>query len=163
MNYGTFMSLICLKLRPDISCRNNGREWLDDTLHSCTHHGFSVAFEFKHPSWFQDLTYNLLNKYKAAVVWSEFSSQYSYPVVTAHFLYLRIIGGNHEENWIIKVKQKVRESNNSQGRTRNNLQEGEETLDTAIIVINNPTSANCILRLLYLPERRMAIVNGSEK
>jgi DNA polymerase IV (archaeal DinB-like DNA polymerase) len=133
---------------------NNGREWLDDTLHSCTYHGFSVAFEFKHPSWFQDLTYNLLNKHKAAVVWSEFSSRYSYPVVTADFLYLRIIGGNHEEKWISKVKQKVSESNYSQGSTRNNFQEGEEPLDTAIIVVSSPTSANCILRLLDLPERQ---------
>jgi DNA polymerase IV (archaeal DinB-like DNA polymerase) len=48
------------------------------------------------------------------------------------------------------------ELNNNQGRTRtrNNHQEGEEPLDTAIIVVNNPTSANCILRLLDLPERQ---------
>jgi uncharacterized protein YecE (DUF72 family) len=119
--------------------RNNGREWLGDILHSCTYHGFSVVFEFKHPSWFQDLTFNILNKHKAAVVWSEFSARYSYPVVTADFLYLRINGGNHEK-WISKVKQKVMELNNNQGRTRtrNNHQEGEEPLDTAIIVVNNP-------------------------
>jgi DNA polymerase IV (archaeal DinB-like DNA polymerase) len=80
---------------------NNGREWLDDILHTSTYHGFSVAFEFKDPSWFQDLTYNLLNKHKAAVVWSEFSAWYSYPVVTADFLYLRIDGGNDDrEKWL---------------------------------------------------------------
>jgi uncharacterized protein YecE (DUF72 family) len=141
---------------------NNGREWLDDILHTSTYHGFSVALEFKHPSWFQDLTYNLLNKHKAAVVWSEFSAWYSYPVVTADFLYLRIDRGNDDrENWISKVKEKVTESNNDHGRTGNNHQ--EKRLDNAIIVVNNPTSANCILRLLYLPERRMAIVNGLEK
>jgi DNA polymerase IV (archaeal DinB-like DNA polymerase) len=137
---------------------DNGREWLEDILHSCTYHGFSVAFEFKHPSWFQDLTFNILNKHKAAVVWSEFSARYSYPIVTADFLYLRINGGDHEK-WISKVKQKVMELNNNQGRTRtrtrnNHQEEGEELLDTAIIVVNNPTSANCILRLLDLPERQ---------
>ena len=133
---------------------NNGREWLGDILHSCTYHGFSVAFEFKHPSWFQDLTFNILNKHKAAVVWSEFSARYSYPVVTADFLYLRIDGGNDDrEKWISKVKEKVTESNNDYGRTGNNHQEGEEPLDTAIIVVSSPTSANCILRLLDLPER----------
>jgi DNA polymerase IV (DinB-like DNA polymerase) len=131
---------------------NNGREWLDDILHTSTYHGFSVAFEFKHPSWFQDLTYNLLNKHKAAVVWSEFSARYSYPVVTADFLYLRIDGGNDDrEKWISKVKEKVTESNNDHGRTGNNHQ--EKRLDNAIIVVNNPTSANCILRLLDLPEK----------
>ena len=131
---------------------NNGREWLDDILHTCTYHGFSVAFEFKHPSWFQDLTYNLLSRHNAAVVWSEFSSRYSYPVVTADFLYLRINGSNNEEKWISKVKEKVIETNNDYRRTRNNQQE-EEPLDTAIIVVNNPSRANCILRLLDLPEK----------
>jgi DNA polymerase IV (archaeal DinB-like DNA polymerase) len=138
---------------------NDGREWLDDILHTCTYHGYSVAFEFKHPSWFQDLTYNLLNRHKAAVVWSEFSSRYSYPVVTADFLYLRINGGNVGEKWIGKVKEKVSDSNTDQGRriTRNNHHQEEggekEPLDTAIIVVNTPSGANRILRLLDLPEK----------
>ena len=138
---------------------NNGREWLDEILHTCTYHGFSVAFEFKHPSWFQDLTYNLLNNHKAAVVWSELSSRYSYPVVTADFLYLRINGGENDdvEKWISKVKEKVSDSNNDQGRrTRNNHQQegaGEEPLDTIIIVVNSPSRANYILRILGLSEK----------
>jgi DNA polymerase IV (DinB-like DNA polymerase) len=133
---------------------NNGREWLNDIMSTCTYHGFSVAFEFKHPSWFQDLTYNLLNKHKAAVVWSEFSSLYSYPVVTADFLYLRINEGNGGEKWISKVKEKVGESNNDNGRARNNNhREEKEPLDAAIIVVNTPSMANCILRLLSLPEK----------
>ena len=131
---------------------NNGREWLDDILRTCTYHGFSVAFEFNHSSWFQDLTYNLLNKHKAAVVWSEFSSRYSYPVVTANFLYLRINGSNNEEKWISKVKEKVSEWNNEVGRSKNN-QEEEQGLDAAIIVVNNPSRANSVLRLLDLPEK----------
>jgi DNA polymerase IV (archaeal DinB-like DNA polymerase) len=134
---------------------NSGREWLDDILQICTYHGFSVAFEFKHPSWFQDLTYNLLNKHNAAVVWSEFSSSYCYPVVTANFLYLRINGGNDGEKWISKVKEKVSESNNDKGRrTRNNHQEEKEPPDTAIIVVSTPSRANSILRLLNLPEKK---------
>ncbi|HJT48005.1 MAG TPA: DUF72 domain-containing protein, partial [Nitrososphaeraceae archaeon] len=146
--------ILTVVIEPFTTLGDNGREWLEDILHSCTYHGFSVAFEFKHPSWFQDLTFNILNKHKAAVVWSEFSARYSYPVVTADFLYRRINGGNHEK-WISKVKQKVMELNNNQirTRTRNNRQEGEEPLDTAIIVVDNPTSANCILRLLDLPEK----------
>jgi uncharacterized protein YecE (DUF72 family) len=115
---------------------NNGREWLEDILRTCTYHGFSVAFEFKHPSWFQDLTYNLLNKHKAAVVWSEFSSRYSNPVVTGDFLYLKINEGNGGEKWISKVMEKVSEANNGNGIARNNNhQEEKELLDTAIIVV----------------------------
>src|SRR4051794_31034358 len=104
---------------------NGGREWLDDILGTCTYHGYSVALEFNHASWFQDLTYNLLNKHKAAVVWSDFSSRCSYPVVTADFLYLRI--NENEEKWIEKAKRKVSEWNtgsSSGGRNR----EGEESI-----------------------------------
>lgn len=67
---------------------NNGREWLGDILHSCTYHGFSVAFEFKHPSWFQDLTFNILNKHKAAVVWSEFSARY--PILLSQLIFFTL-------------------------------------------------------------------------
>lgn len=114
---------------------NNGKEWLDDILRICTYHGFSVAFEFKHPSWFQDLTYNLLNKHKAAVVWSDFSSRYSYPIVTADFLYLRVDEGVGGEKWISKVKEKVSVANNDNGIARNSKhQEEREPLHTAIVV-----------------------------
>jgi len=67
---------------------NNGREWLGNILHSCTYHGFSVAFEFKHPSWFQDLTFNILNKHKAAVVWSEFSARY--PILLSQLIFFTL-------------------------------------------------------------------------
>jgi uncharacterized protein YecE (DUF72 family) len=134
---------------------NNGREWLVDILQTCTYQGFSVAFEFKHPSWFQDSTFNLLNKHKAAVVWSDFSSRYSYRVVTADFLYFRIDVGNDDTEkwgkWIHKVKEKVTDSNSNRGRTGNNNQ--EEPLDTAIIVVSTPSRVNYVLRLLDLPER----------
>ena len=90
---------------------NGGREWLDDILHTCTYHGYTVALEFNHSSWFQDLTYNLLNKHKVAMVWSDFSLRYSYAVVTADFLYLRI--NDNEEKWIEKAKGKVSEWNTS--------------------------------------------------
>jgi DNA polymerase IV (DinB-like DNA polymerase) len=122
---------------------NGGREWLDDILRTCTYHGYSVAFEFNHSSWFQDLTYNLLHRHKAAVVWSNFSSRYSYPIVTADFLYLRING--NEQKWIEKVKEKERELN---GGSR------EEALDFAIVIVDNPAKANHILGLLDLPEKK---------
>jgi uncharacterized protein YecE (DUF72 family) len=77
----------------------NGREWLDDVARTCAYHDYSVAFEFNHSSWFQDLTYNLLHEHKAAIVWSSFSSKYcSSPIITADFLYFRING--NERKWI---------------------------------------------------------------
>ncbi|MGC1928703.1 MAG: DUF72 domain-containing protein [Candidatus Nitrosopolaris sp.] len=64
-----------------------GRKWLDEVVRTCAYHDYSVAFEFNHSSWFQDLTYNLLRKRKAAIVWSSFSSRYcSSPIITADFV-----------------------------------------------------------------------------
>jgi hypothetical protein len=73
----------------------------------------------------------------AAVVWSEFSSRYSYPVVTTDFLYLKINEGNGVEKWISKLKEKISESNNYYRIARNNnYHEEKEPLDTAVIVVN---------------------------
>jgi DNA polymerase IV (archaeal DinB-like DNA polymerase) len=132
---------------------NGGREWLDDILHTCTYHGYSVALEFNHPSWFQDLTYNLLNKHKAAMVWSDFSRRYSYAVVTAGFLYLRI--DDNEEKWIEKAKGKVSEWNTSSSNSSSGgmNREGEEGIGFAIVVGSNPAKVNQILKLLGLPEK----------
>jgi DNA polymerase IV (archaeal DinB-like DNA polymerase) len=132
---------------------NGGREWLDDILGTCTYHGYSVALEFNHSSWFQDLTYNLLNKHKAAAVWSAYSSRYSYPVVTADFLYLRMPNDN-EEKWIEKAKEKVSEwdtASISSSGVRN--REGEEGIGFAVVVVSNPAKVNQTLKLLGLPEK----------
>jgi DNA polymerase IV (archaeal DinB-like DNA polymerase) len=50
------------------------------------------------------------------------------------------------------AKEKVSEWNNEVGRSKNN-QEEEQGLDAAIIVVNNPSRANSVLRLLDLPEK----------
>jgi len=110
----------------------NGREWLDDVVRTCAYHDYSVAFEFNHSSWFQDLTYNLLHEHKAAIEWSSFSSRYcSSPIRIADFLYFRING--NERKWIEKVKEKEREP---------------------IVVVDTPRKANHILKLLDLPMKK---------
>lgn len=131
---------------------NGGREWLDNILGTCTYHGYSAALEFNHTSWFQDLTYNLLNEHKAAVVWSDFSNRYSYAAVTADFLYLRING--NEEAWIAKAKGKVSEWNiRSSSGGGGRYSEGEEGLGFVVVVVSNPAKANQTLKLLGLPEK----------
>jgi DNA polymerase IV (archaeal DinB-like DNA polymerase) len=120
----------------------NGREWLDDVVRTCAYHGYSVAFEFNHSSWFQDLTYNLLHKHKAAIVWSSFSGRYcSSPIMTADFLYFRING--NEQKWIEKIKEKESELNIV-----------DKVLNFTIVVVDNPTKANHILKLLDLPTKK---------
>ena len=122
----------------------DGREWLDEILRICTYHGYSVALEFDHYSWYQDLTYHILKRHNAALVWSD---SHRYPVVTADFLYLRITG--NEKKWIEKIREKELEAR--QERKKLNPSGG---LDFAIMVVDRPSRANAILKLLDLPERK---------
>ncbi|HEX6028313.1 MAG TPA: DNA polymerase IV [Nitrososphaeraceae archaeon] len=112
----------------------DGREWLEEILDICNYHGYSAALEFNHFSWFQDLTYNILKKHNAALIWSD--NRYPYhPVVTADFLYLRIT--ENEKKWIEKIKEKGREE--------------ADDLDSVIVVVDAPTKANTVLNVLNLP------------
>ena len=115
----------------------DGREWLEEILDICNYHGYSAALEFNHFSWFQDLTYNILKKHNAALIWSD--NRYPYhPVVTADFLYLRIT--ENEKKWIEKIKEKGR---------------GEaDDLDSVIVVVDAPTKANTVLNVLNLSVRK---------
>ena len=121
----------------------DGRDWLDEILRICTYHGYSVALEFDHYSWYQDLTYHMLKRHNAALVWSD---SHRYPVVTADFLYLRITG--NEKKWIEKMREKELEA--TQERKKIDPSGG---LDFAIMVVDRPSRANAILKLLDLPER----------
>jgi DNA polymerase IV (DinB-like DNA polymerase) len=115
----------------------DGREWLEEILDICNYHGYSAALEFNHFSWFQDLTYNILKKHNAALIWSD--NRYPYhPVVTADFLYLRIT--ENEKKWIEKIKEKGREE--------------ADDIDSVIVVVDSPTKANTVLNVLNLPVRK---------
>lgn len=109
-----------------------GREWLEATLGACTYHGYSVAVELAHPSWFQDITYNILKKHGATFLWS--GSRLN-SVVTSDFVCLQMYGDS-EERWIEKIKAE------------------EEQLQFAGIIVNSADQANRMLRSLGLSERR---------
>ena len=117
----------------------DGREWLEEILDVCTYHGYSVALEFDHFSWFQDLTYHILKRHDAALVWSDRHYYRYHPIVTGDFLYLRIKG--NEKKWIYKITEKVDKEN-------------KEELDFAIIVLDEPSKVNTVLKTLGFPERK---------
>jgi DNA polymerase IV (DinB-like DNA polymerase) len=108
-----------------------GREWLDKLLGTCTFHGYSAAIEFGNASWSQDITYNILRRHGAAVMWSD---RHLNPVVTSDFVCLHLSGGN-DQLWIEKVKE-------------------QEQLEFASIIVDSPDRANRILKLLGLTERK---------
>ena len=57
--------ILALGIQPAVTLKD-GRQWLEEVLDICTYHGYSVALEFDHYSWYQDLTYHILKNHKAA-------------------------------------------------------------------------------------------------
>ena len=95
---------------PSTRILSENKEWLDSILwRCCIYYGYSVAIEFDHPSWYQDLTYNILKKYNVSLIWSDRHRYHT--VFTSNFLYLRI--NENLDKWIKKLREKeVEEKNN---------------------------------------------------
>jgi DNA polymerase IV (DinB-like DNA polymerase) len=129
------------------------RDWLEQLLRTCSYHDYRVALQFRHISWYQDLTYNLMKKYNATVIWSADSNRLPSVVNTSNLLYLRFYmhefrnsrTGNSSsieqeaEQWA-KIIQKVQEIST------------EGQVDAAILVVDNPTQAMLVRKLVGLPE-----------
>jgi DNA polymerase IV (DinB-like DNA polymerase) len=133
--------VLALVIQPSTTINlKDGREWLDEVLGICAYYGYQVVMEFNHYSWFQDLTYHILEKYNAALAWTKKSR----PVVTSDFLYLRI-NDNEDcviKKWIQKINEKQEEA-----------KKGKE-LEYTIIVVDRPATVDTVLKLLNLPERK---------
>ena len=140
--------ILALGIHQPTLALKDGRKWLEEVLDICTYHGYTVALEFDHYSWYQDLTYHILKNHKAALIWSDIVGHrrhHYHPVVTADFLYLRI--NENERKWIEKIRE---EEHERVGKTQN----GEEGLDFAVMVVGNPSKVNNVLDLLSLPQRK---------
>ncbi len=157
--------ILALRIHQTKLTLKDGRQWLEELLNICTYHGYSVALEFDHYSWFQDLTYHILKEHNAALVWSDTIGHsrhhYYYPVVTADFIYLRI--NQNERKWIEKVKEEDGEERKSNGglkggskdeTKRNRNQNREKGIEFTIIVVDKPPEVNRVLNLLSLPQRK---------
>jgi DNA polymerase IV (archaeal DinB-like DNA polymerase) len=140
--------ILALAIHQPALALKDGRQWLKVLLDICTHHGYTVALEFDHYSWYQDLTYHILKNHNATLIWSDIVDhrrhQY-HPVVTSDFLYLRI--NENERKWIEKIRE---EEHERVGKNQN----GEEGLDFAVMVVDNPSKVNNILNLHSLPQRK---------
>lgn len=119
----------------------DGREWLERTLATCTYHGYSAAVEFAHPSWFQDMGYNILKRHRAALCWDAGRQGEPQAAVTSDFVYLRL---GRSDGWRAWVQKAVEEA----GQDRR--------IDTVIIIAENPAGANAALKVLGMPEKKYA-------
>jgi uncharacterized protein YecE (DUF72 family) len=74
--------------------------------------GTRAAFEFRHPSWFDDAVYDLLRRHGAALVHAEFAPGESDLVVpfvaTADFGYLRLRGLAYDSTTLAAWAERVR-------------------------------------------------------
>ena len=115
------------------------KEWLDFILSRfCKYHGYSIAIEFEHYSWYQDLTYNTLKKFNVSLIWSD-RNKYHYPVFTSNFLYLRI--NENGKKWIKSLKEKEKEDDMIKNeiilhnRKKNEFSFDKEIVDFVIISV----------------------------
>jgi DNA polymerase IV (DinB-like DNA polymerase) len=121
---------------------NHARSWLEGVLATCTYHGYSVAVQFDHRSWYQDLTYNILKKNGAVLTWTD---TYPCTVTTSDFLYLRLATSNDNGNknnesiWIKKIRNTIFE---------------ERQVDSVAVVLATPARVNLFLTSLGFPQRK---------
>lgn len=155
--------ILSIRIHQSILTLKEGRQWLEELLGICTYHGYSAAVEFDHYSWYQDLTYHILKKHKAALIWSDIEGHtrhYYYPAVTADFVYLRI--NKNERKWVQKIREEEKrqskelakhEDEQKGGENKKNYP-GEDGLEFAVIVVDTPPEVNKILNLLSLQKRK---------
>jgi DNA polymerase IV (archaeal DinB-like DNA polymerase) len=154
--------ILSIRIHQSILTLKDGRQWLEELLGICTYHGYSAAVEFDHYSWYQDLTYHILKKYNAALIWSDIEGHmrhYYYPAVTADFVYLRI--NKNERKWVQKIKEEEKRPSKegAEHETKHEIRSKqnhyvEAGLEFAIIVVDTPPEVNKILNLLSLPQRK---------
>ena len=153
--------ILSIRIHQSILTLKEGRQWLEELLGICTYHGYSAAVEFDHYSWYQDLTYHILKKHNAALIWSDIEGHtrhYYYPAVTADFVYLRI--NKNERKWVQKIKEEEKRQSKevAEHETKHEIRSkqnyyGEAGLEFAIIVVDTPPEVNKVLNLLSLPQR----------
>lgn len=96
-------------LVPENLTLKDGRFALKNLLEICKSYGYNSCVEYFHPSWFQDLSFNLLKNYNSAIVWSDKNIKYSHNVITSNFIYLCIYDKRKLNWWLENLKRRVSE------------------------------------------------------
>jgi uncharacterized protein YecE (DUF72 family) len=79
------------------------RDFLDLLPDEC-----QVAFEFRHPSWFQDETFRLLQNHHAALCVADADNDLEVPMVsTADWGYLRLRRPNYDDQSLLRWVEKI--------------------------------------------------------
>ena len=115
---------------------------------------FKHAIEFRHKSWFTPDVYSLLEKNNIAMVWSLNQYVETPPVMTADFIYLRMVGDRE----ITEFTGVQRDRSADMKRWAEAVKESSGKFESGYVFFNNhfagfsPESANEFRRLLGLME-----------
>lgn len=129
----------------------DGRGWLESILDICGRHGFSVAIRFGSRSWFQDLTFSLLKKHGASIVWSfDIVNPYPNIVSISDGLYFRVRGDTTDGKSRDYAQERIQFS-----KLVDLIRQkaDEEQINYAIIAVDNPDHATLLQKMLGIEKK----------
>jgi uncharacterized protein YecE (DUF72 family) len=74
---------------------------------------YQFAFEFRHPSWFNDLVFEILKEKNAALCWAESEKIKTPHVATANFLYYRLREQEYSPDELHKIAEELIAASNN--------------------------------------------------
>jgi uncharacterized protein YecE (DUF72 family) len=99
---------------------------------------FRYAIEVRHPSWFNDLEYNMFRNSNISLVWRQMDRLQTPPIITSDFFYLRLIGDRsiHESNFGKLQRDRSYELKGWADKIHQ-LEEDEKSFRIGIVAANN--------------------------
>jgi len=99
---------------------------------------FRYAIEVRHPSWFNDLAYNLFKNSNICLVWSQIDRLQTPPIVTSDFVYLRLIGDRRlAESQFGKIQIDRTEEIKKWAKKMKDVTQNEKDVKIGIVAANN--------------------------
>ena len=121
---------------------------------------FRYAIEVRHPSWFNELAYNMFRNSNMSLVWSQMDRLQTPSIVTTDFIYLRLIGDRSIPEGNFGKLQRDRSSEMKRWADKiNQLEQYENNLKIGIVAANNhyegygPGTINMFREMMNLEPR----------
>lgn len=140
------------ELKEGLDTFRNHDFFFDDT--------FRYAIEVRHPSWFNELAYNMFRNSNISLVWSQMDRLQTPAIVTTDFFYLRLIGNRSIHESDFGKLQRDRSSEMKRWVDKiNQLKQDEKNLKIGIVAANNhyggfgPGTVNMFREMINLEPR----------
>lgn len=139
-------------LVPENLTLKDGRFALKNLLEICKSYGYNSCVEYFHPSWFQDLSFNLLKNYNSAIVWSDKNIKYSHNVITSNFIYLCIYDKRKLNWWLENLERRVSDEILDKKKISQKTEGGKDsTIDFIAISCSDTLIAEHACKILDIP------------